>query len=128
MLKSGQLLHQVHAVRGIQEIQIFTAASTSLILQAASDICHNIFYSCSKNLTRKNQRHTPNKNQRCPFPCKKVNQELNQFRRNMRKPYLAHTIWKIGRYRDDSKNVLFGDSVADTVESFLVEENQTKSC
>ena len=70
MLKSGQLLHQVHAVRGIQEIQIFTAASTSLILQAASDICHNIFYSCSKNLTRKNQRHAPNKNQRCPFPCK----------------------------------------------------------
>ena len=43
MLKSGQLSHQLHAVetddRGIQDIiEIITAASASLIIQATSDM------------------------------------------------------------------------------------------
>ena len=55
----------------------------------------------------------------------KENQELNQFRRNMIKPYLPPQFAKFADI-SDSKNFLFGDSIADTVES-LWKENQTKS-
>ena len=55
----------------------------------------------------------------------KANQELNQFRRNMIKLYLLPQFAKFADISDDSKNLLFGDSVADTVEP-LWKENQAK--
>ena len=58
--------------------------------------------------------------------ARKVNQELNQFRRNRIKPYLPPQFAKLTDISDDSKNFLFRDSIADTVGS-LQKENQTKS-
>ena len=55
----------------------------------------------------------------------KANQELNQFRRNMIKPYLPPQFIKLADISDDSTNFLFGDSIADTVES-LRKANQIK--
>ena len=56
----------------------------------------------------------------------KANQELNQFKRNVIKPYLTPQFAKLADISDDSKILLFGDSIADKVES-LRKENQTKS-
>ena len=56
----------------------------------------------------------------------KANQELNQFRRNMIKPYLPPQFIKLADISDDSTNFLFGDSIADTVES-LRKANQKNS-
>ena len=56
----------------------------------------------------------------------KANQELNQFRRNMIKPYLPPQFSKLADISDDSKNFLFGDSIPSRVEP-LRYENQTKS-
>ena len=55
-----------------------------------------------------------------------TNQELNQFRRNMIKPYLPPQCSKLADVSDDSKNFLFGDSIPYRVEP-LRQENQTKS-
>ena len=55
----------------------------------------------------------------------KANQESNQFRRNMIKPYLPPQFAKLADISDDSKNFLFGDLIADTVLS-LRKKNQTK--
>ena len=63
-----------------------------------------------------------------PPPTKikgKANQELNQFRMNMIKPYLPPQFAKLADISDDSKNILFGDSIADPVGS-LRKKNQTK--
>ena len=54
--------------------------------------------------------------------ARKVNQELNQFSRNMIKPYLPPQFAKLADISDDSKNFLFGDSVASTVESLRKED------
>ena len=59
------------------------------------------------------------------FLADKANQELNQFRRNMIKPYLPPQFIKLADISDDSTNFLFGDSIADTVES-LRKANQIK--
>ena len=59
-------------------------------------------------------------------PADKANQELNQFRRNMIKPYLPPQFIKLADISDDSTNFLFGDSIADTVES-LRKANQKNS-
>ena len=56
----------------------------------------------------------------------KANQELNQIRRSIIKPYLPQQFTKMADISDDSKSFLFGDLIADTVES-LRKENQTKS-
>ena len=53
-------------------------------------------------------------------------QKLKQFRRNMIKPYLPPQFTKLADISDDSKDFLFGDLIANTVES-LQKENQTKS-
>ena len=53
-------------------------------------------------------------------------QKLKQFRRNMIKPYLPPQFTKLSDISDDSKDFLFGDLIANTVES-LQKENQTKS-
>ena len=66
-----------------------------------------------------------NKNKRCPSLEGKANQESNQFRRNMIKPYLPPQFAKLADISDDSKNFVFGDLIADTVLS-LRKENQTK--
>ena len=55
----------------------------------------------------------------------KANQESNQFRWNMIKPYLPPQFAKLADISDDSKNFVFGDLIADTVLS-LRKENQTK--
>ena len=39
----------------------------------------------------------------------KTNQELNQFKRNMIKPYLPPQFAKLADNNDDSKDFLFGD-------------------
>ena len=56
----------------------------------------------------------------------KANQELNQLRRNIIKPYLPLQFPKLADISDDSKSFLLEDSIADTVES-LQKGNQTKS-
>ena len=53
-------------------------------------------------------------------------QELKQFSRNMIKPYLPPQFTKLADIIDDSTDFLFGDLIANTVES-LQKENQTKS-
>ena len=103
--------------RGIQDIQAITAASASLILQAASHINIKISCSCIKKRRRKNWHHASSyKNQRCPFSCRESKSRImNQFMRNMIKPYLPPQFVKLVDISDDSKNFLFGDSTADYI-------------
>ena len=98
----------------------------SLILQAASDMSQYLV-AASESLGGKIEiMPLLTKIKNALSFAGKANQELNQFRRNMIKPYLPPQFAKFADISDDSKNFLFGDSIADTVES-LWKENQTKS-
>ena len=111
---------------GIQDIQIITAASASLILQAASDMSQYVVVASKSSGGQIDIMPPQSKIKDALSLAGKANQELNQFRRNMIKPYLPIQFAKLADINDDSKNFLFGDSIADTVES-LRKENQTKS-
>ena len=112
--------------RGFQDIKIITAASASLILQAASDMSQYIV-AASNSLGGKIEIMPPlTKIKDAHSIAGKTNQELNQFRRQMIKLYLPPQFAKLADISDDSKTFLFGDSIADTVES-LRKENQAKS-
>ena len=127
MLKYGQLSHQFHVVEtGIQDIQAITAASASLILQAASDISQYLVVAAKSAGGKINIMPPLTKIKDALSLAGKANQELNQFKRNVIKPYLTPQFAKLADISDDSKILLFGDSIADKVES-LRKENQTKS-
>ena len=51
----------------------------------------------------------------------KTNQELNQFRNNKIKSYVPPKFAKLPDINNNSKNFIFGDSIADTVESLRKE-------
>ena len=102
--------------RGIQDIQINTAASASLIYQAASDMSQYLVVSLKSSGGNFKIMPRLTKIKDVLFLPGKANQELNQFRRNMVKPYLPPQFAKLANISDNSKNFLFGDSVADTVE------------
>ena len=110
--------------RGIRYIEIITAASAYLILQAASDMSYLVAALYSSG--GKTDIMPPlTKMKDAISLADKANQELNQFRRNMIKPYLPPQFIKLADISDDSTNFLFGDSIADTVES-LRKANQIK--
>ena len=112
--------------RGIQVMEAITAASASLILQAVSDMSQ-CFAVASKNSRGKIAIMSPlTKIKDALSLAGKANQESNQYRRDMIKPYLSPQFAKLADIIDDSKNYLFGDSIVDAVES-LRKENQTKS-
>ena len=111
--------------RGNQDTQIIIAASTSLILQAVPGMSQYLVVA-SKSSGEKIDIMPPlPKMKDALYLAGKANQELNQFRRNMIKPYLPPQFAKLADIRDDSKNFLSGDSIADIVES-LQKENQRK--
>ena len=81
--------------RGIQDIQTITAASASLILQAATDISKYVAAS-SKRSGEKIDIMPPLTEIKDPRSLAgKENQELNQYRRNMIKPYLPPQFEKL---------------------------------
>ena len=95
MLKYGQLSHQFQVVEtGIQDIQANTAASASLILQAASDISQYLVVA-AKSAGGKINMPTLTKIKNALSLEGKANQELNQFRRNMIKLYLPPQFAKL---------------------------------
>ena len=110
--------------RGIQDIQIITAASASLILQAAAGMLQ-YFVAASKRSGGRTDIMPPlTKIKYALSLVGKANQELNQFRRNMIEPYLPQRFPKLADISDDSKNFLFGDLIFDTVESLRKETKQ----
>ena len=93
--------------RGIQNIQTITAASASLILQAASDISQYLV-AASKSRGGKIDIMPPlTKIKDALSVARKASQELNQLWRNMIKPYLPPQFEKLEDISDDSKNFLF---------------------
>ena len=103
--------------RGIQDMQIITAASASLILQAASDMSQYLVAASYSSGGKIDIILPLTKIKDTISLAEKANQELNQFKRSMIKPYLPSQFIKLADISDDSKNFLFGDSIADTVET-----------
>ena len=112
--------------RGIQDIQTITAASASLIFQAASDMSQYLPVAPKSSGGKIDIMPPLTKIKDVLSLAGKENQELNQYRRNMIKPYLPPQFAKLADIIDDSKNYLFGNSIVGAVES-LRKENQTKS-
>ena len=93
--------------RGIQDIQTITVASASLILQAVSDMSQYLPVA-SKISGGKIDIMPPLTEFKGALSLEgKVNQELNQYRRNMIKPYLPPQFAKLADISDDPKNDLF---------------------
>ena len=74
--------------RGIQDIQAITAASASLIHQAASDMSLYLVVAAKSTGEIINIILPLTKIKDALSLARKANQELNHFRRNMIKPYL----------------------------------------
>ena len=125
MLKSGQLSHQVHAVE--TENSGHTNHHSSFSVSNHPSCIRYVTISCSCIAAGKFDIMPPlTKIKDALSLAGKANQVLNQFRKNMTKPYLSPQFAILADISDGSKNFLFGDSIADTVEP-LRKENQTKS-
>ena len=121
LLKSSQLSHQVHAVETEERTTYKSSQQLQRLLSfKLRQLCHNILQ--FKKFRSKNQQ---TKIKDALSLEGKANQESNQFRRNMIKPYLPPQFAKLADISDDSKNFLFGDLIADTILS-LRKKNQTK--
>ena len=112
--------------RGVQDIQTIAAASVSLILQAASDMSQYLVVAAKGTGGKIEIMFPLTKTKDVLSLAGKANQKFNQFRWNMIKSYLLPQFAKLADISDYYKIFLFGDLIADRVES-LRKENQTKS-
>ena len=112
--------------RGVQDIQTIAAASVSLILQAASDMSQYLVVAAKGTGGKIEIMFPLTKTKDALSLAGKTNQKFNQFRWNMIKSYLLPQFAKLADISDYYKIFLFGDLIADRVES-LRKENQTKS-
>ena len=111
--------------RKLQDIQKFHAASTSLVIKAASEITQYLQASSqdSKALDIKTPL-TMLKDALSLAGC--TNQSINKIRRKLIKPSLPAEYSKLADIADDSAEFLFEDDIASSLEN-LQKENKTKN-
>ena len=110
--------------KAIQDIQKMYASSVALTLKAASEMTYYLRHKEDHSRNSELDIETPLSMLKDSLSIAgKVNQTINQFRRNLVRPSLPSQFAKLADKVDESSEWLFGDCISATVES-LEKENQ----